>query len=186
MEHFSSTLAIVIKSRNLRESDLNLTLLTPNLGKITVFAKGAKNIRSRRLGTLQLGNIIKAQLYQQNGRYWLSESVAINSFLQNRKNLTQLNLLFYFLEILNYLIADNQQIDGIYDISHNLIAAIRLNRLDRFIFHEIEFAKLLGFGIPDTIDQLYSQADYIGCQHQLKTLFESIIEHPLKSHRLFS
>ena len=63
MDHYKSTLGIVINKKTTKESDLLITLLTPKMGKIVAIAKGAKNIKSSRLGNLQLGNTIKAQLY---------------------------------------------------------------------------------------------------------------------------
>ena len=100
MPSYLNTLAIVINSRYVRESDLVVTLLTQSLGKITVTAKGAKNIKSSRLGSLQLGNIIKAHLFKKGDYLWLTESTTVSQFLLNEKTLTQINLLFYFLEIL--------------------------------------------------------------------------------------
>ena len=69
MTNYINTQGIVIKSRYLGESDLSVTLLTKDLGKINVTAKGAKNIKSTRLGSLQLGNIIKVHLYKK-GEYF--------------------------------------------------------------------------------------------------------------------
>lgn len=185
MEHFQSTLGIVIKSRTIKESDILVTLLTPHSGKITMLAKGAKNIKSTRLGSLQLGNIIKAHIYQKNNYLWLSETQTVSQFLQTSKNLTQLGLLFYFMEILNYLIADNQQIEGIYEISENVIKAINNNNFVAFIKHEIEFINLLGFGIPKSVETTFHHEDYITCQKEIKQFLESIIEKPLHSNKLF-
>jgi DNA repair protein RecO len=186
MERFLKTVGIVIKNKTIKESDLLITLLTPHNGKITVLAKGAKNIKSSRLGTIQLGNIIKAHIYHRNDFLWLSESTVISHFLQTKKKLTQLNLLFYFLELLNYFIADNQQIEGIYQISEDLIKSINENQLDQFIEHEIRFIQILGFGLPHNIETSYNDKDYITCQRYIKNFLESIIEKPLMSNQLFS
>ena len=96
MDRYTSTIGLVINKKTSKEADLVITLLTPKMGKIVALAKGAKNIKSSRLGNLQLGNLIKVQLYQKNNFIWLSESQNIDSFLQTKKNLAQLNLLFYF------------------------------------------------------------------------------------------
>lgn len=185
MEHYQNTLGIVIKTKTVKESDISVTLLTPTLGKIVVLAKGARNIKSTRLGSLQLGNIIKANLYRKNNFLWLSESVTLSQFLHIKKNLTQLNLLFYILEIINYFVAENQDIPGIYQISEKIIDAINRNRLASFIKYEIEFIELLGFGVPPQILPLFENQDYINCQKQIKLHLESIIEKPLQSNKLF-
>jgi DNA repair protein RecO len=185
MDRYQNTIGIVINKKTLKEADLLITLLTPKKGKIIALAKGAKNIKSSRLGCLQLGNTIKAHLYQKNDYLWLSESKTIIPFLQYDKNLTQLNLLFYFLEILNRLIAENQQIEDIYEISQEIINAIKQNQLNRYIKNEIIFLEKLGFGLPSEINQYFLKKDYKTTQQLIKGFFESIIEKPLESNKLF-
>jgi len=185
MDRYKSTLGIVINKKTIKESDILVTLLTPREGKLVVLAKGAKNIKSSRLGNIQLGNTIKAHLYQKNNFLWLSESQNINPFLQNGKSLAQLNLLFYFLEIANRLIAENQHIEKIYDISQNIIDAINKNMIHKYIQNEINFLEVLGFGVPLDIKEAFSKKDYKISQKLIKRFFESIIEKPLESNKLF-
>jgi DNA repair protein RecO len=185
MDRYKTTLGIVINHKTIKESDILVTLLTPKYGKIIALAKGAKNIKSSRLGTLQLGNTIKANLYQKNDFLWLSESQTVTPFLQNDKNLTQLNLLFYFLEIVNHLIAENQQIEKMFDISQNIIDAINKNLIHQYIQNEINFLEVLGFGVPQDIKDNFLKKDYKTSQKLIKRFFESIIEKPLESNKLF-
>jgi DNA repair protein RecO (recombination protein O) len=185
MEHYRTTQGIVIKKNNHRESDYFITLLTPDLGKISCLAKGVKNIKSSRLGNLQLGNIIKVSLYYKNNFTWLSESQNQEAFLQDHKSLTQLNLLFYILEIVNHFIADNQVIDGIYSIVTEIVQAINHNNFVQLIRNEINFINILGFGLPPEINESYQNEDYKNCQNLIKKYLESIIEKPLQSNKLF-
>ena len=185
MDKYQNTIGIVINKKTIKETDLLITLLTPRNGKIVALAKGAKNIKSSRLSCLQLGNIVKAQIYKKNDYLWLSESQTIIPFLQNRKSLTQINLLFYFLEVLNRLIAENQQIEGIYQISQEIIDAINQNQFQRYIKNEIMFLEVLGFGVPNEINQYFEKKDYKTTQQLIKGFFESIIEKPLESNKLF-
>ncbi len=185
MDRHISTVALVINKKTSKEADLVITLLTPRLGKIVALAKGAKSIKSSRLGNLQLGNVIKVQLYQKNNFYWISETQNIVPFLQNDKNLAQLNLLFYFLEIVNLFVAENQQIEKIFDISQNIIIAINKNLIHQYIQNEIYFLETLGFGVPQDIKENFNNKDYKTSQKLIKRFFESIIERPLESNKLF-
>ena len=185
MSRYSSTLGLVINKRNYQENGLIITLLTPLMGKITARAIGAKNIKSSRLGSLQLGNNIKANLYDKNGQLWLSESTTITSFLHTRKTLTQHNLLFYFLELINQLVAENQHTDGIYQIAIKLVQAINDNNVKSYINCEIELIKLLGFGLPTDIITNYESGQYKICQKYLKNFLESVVERKLESNKLF-
>lgn len=185
MEKYSTTEGIVINKKTIKESDILITLLTPKNGKIIALAKGVKNIKSRRLGNLQLGNIIKVHLYSKNEFLWISETENISPFFQENKNLTQINLLFYFLEILNRLIAENQHIENVYQISKNIISSINKNMFETYIKNEINFIKVLGFGIPEDIENYFLKKDFKTCQSLIKRFFESIIEKPLESNKLF-
>ena len=185
MSRYTSTIGIVINKRKIHESDLLITLLTPQQGKIIALAKGVQSIRSNRLGSLQLGNTVKVQLYTKNEHIWISEAQTVSQFLLKEKSLTQVNLLFYFLEILNHFIADNQQIEGVFLISQKIIQAIGQNQFKKYILNEINFIKILGFGLPQDIEKYYEKEDYRTAQQLIKSFLESIIEKPLESNKLF-
>ncbi|MBP9817782.1 DNA repair protein RecO [Candidatus Shapirobacteria bacterium] len=176
---------IVLKKTGLNEADYLLTLLTEDYGKITCLAKGVKNIKSHRLGSLQIGNVIKYSTYSKNNYSWLSESITIFPFLQTEKSLTQLNLLFYILEIINLFIAEDQNIDGIYPVVEKLIKAISLNRFGDLITQEIALIDTLGFGTPPEIHSAHESNDLPATQKLIKQYLESIIEKPLQSSKLF-
>lgn len=185
MEKYFTIESLVINKKTIKETDLLITLLTPKKGKIIALAKGVKNIKSKRLGNLQLGNIIKAHIYSKNDFFWISETESISPFLQKNKNLIQINLLFYFLEILNRFIAENQHIENVYEISQKIVNAINKNFFIDYIKNEINFIKVLGFGLPSEITIAYNNKDYKTCQMFIKKFFESIIEKPLESNKLF-
>lgn len=185
MNRYQTTEAIVINHHNSKETDSLVTMLTPKMGKIIALAKGVKNIKSSRLGSLQLGNVIKVHLYQKNDFLWISEAQTISQFLQTDKSLTQINLLFYFLEIINRLIAENQHIDEVYLISKNIIESINKNLVNRYIENEIKLLEVLGFGIPPEINTNFAKKDYPVTQKLIKNFFETIIEKPLESNKLF-
>jgi len=186
MERYHSLLAIVIGKRTVADSDIEVTLLTQSQGKITALAKGAKNIRSRRLGSLQLGNLSKFSVYQKNQRFWVNESTTIASFLSKSKNLAQINLMFYLLETINQLIAENQQIDNVFYLVKDAINAINSNRVHLFIQTEINLLDQLGFGVPPEINTTFLSKNYQSTQRLIKKFTESIIEKPMESNKLFA
>jgi DNA repair protein RecO len=185
MDKYKTVEGIVINKRNYKEKDLLITLLTRNDGKIIALAKGATSIRSSRLSSLQLGNIIKAQIYSNINFSWISETQTISPFLHSQISLVQLNLLFYFLELINALVAENQQINGVYSISKNIVDAINQNHLKKYIENEINLMEILGFGVLPEIQATFSSGDYKYCQQLIKRHFESIVEKPLESNKLF-
>ena len=55
-------LALVLKSKPLKEGDLLVTILTKQEGKLVLLAKGVRKINSKRRCFLESGNLIKAQI----------------------------------------------------------------------------------------------------------------------------
>jgi DNA repair protein RecO (recombination protein O) len=185
MSKFVTTSAIVIKKRRQKEGDLAVTLFTPNHGKISCIAKGAQSLKSRRLGHLEIGSIIKVSLYEKNTFYWLSETESISSFLNNSSSLSQINLLFYFLEVVNTILPNEQSQPELYKIIIKIVDSISHNHFSIFIQQEIKFLEQLGYGIPKEIYSSFEIKDYKHTQSLIKTFCESIIEKPLKSNMLF-
>lgn len=181
-----NTCAIVINLKNNREKDLTITLLTPNLGKINVIAPGAKSIKSTRSQSLQLGNILKISLYQKNNYYWLTESASTLSFLQKDHQLIQINLLFYFLEVIKNFAPENEISEELYNLSSLAIASLYNNQWPKFIKYQIDILNTLGFGAPLELKQNYHNKEYQLAQQQLIIYFESILEKPLASHKLLT
>ena len=178
---YQKTVAIVINKRQYKETDLIITVLSQDLGKISFIAKGANNSRSSRVSSLQLGNTISIQLYQKGDTYWLSEVKTVKNFIKTSKNLNQLRLLFFYLELINQLISDHQLIDNIYQISLKAVYSIEKGSLKSFVDSQIDLLNLLGFGIPKPILSHQQNKSYLACQKLLIKHFESIIEKPLST-----
>lgn len=185
MPKYISTEALVINKQKRKEGDLLITLLTPNFGKLNCLAKGAQSLKSRRLGHLEIGTIIKTSLYDNNSFYWLSETESIATFLKGSSTLSQINLLFYFLEIVNKLLPFDQKQSELYQIVISGVKSISQNHYDIFIKEEMNFLTELGYGLPQEISISYQNKDYKTTQNLIKKFCESIIEKPLYSHKLF-
>lgn len=185
-QHSQNTKAIVINIKNNKENNLLLTLLTQNLGKINVYAAGAKSIKSSRSSSLQLGNIITVSILQKNNYYWLSESQSQLSFLQIDHQLVNLNLLFYFLEVLKNFAPENEPSPDLFNLSSLAITSLYKNQWPKFIKYQIEILNTLGFGAPPDLQQNYLDKNYQLAQQQLILYFESILQKPLASHKLLT
>ena len=72
-----------------------------------------------------------------------------------------------------------------FDISQNIITAINKNLISQYIQNEINFLEVLGFGVPHDIKENFAIKDYKTSQKLIKRFFESIIEKPLESNKLF-
>jgi hypothetical protein len=87
--------------------------------------------------------------------------------------------------MINRFIAEDQQIEGMFQISQDLIISINSNNFNKFIAQEILLLENLGFGVPSHIHQAYRDNNFSECQKHIKNYIESIIEKPFQSNKLF-
>lgn len=178
--------AIVLSLKKTAELDLNISLYCLKLGKIYAKAKGASKITSSRLSTLQAGNTVQVFIHEKNSIHWISQTKPISSFLTKSKSLTQMNLLFYLLELCYRIIPASQPNNLVFSQIEEAIQAIDNNQIGKFIQKEINIVNLLGYGTPVSVSQAVANLDAKQAHHLLKNYIESILERPLESQKLFS
>ena len=181
---YLKTKAIIINKKIYKENDLLVTILSQNLGKLFFIAKGASNFKNNRNSTLQLGNLVNLNLYQKNDLYWLSDSATLRNLFKNRKSLNQIKFTFYFLEILNQLVSQNQPQELLFDKSVSIINSIENKSFTKYIDHLIDLIKILGYGIPQNISTSQRQGQYLTCQKLLLNYIQTIIELPLQTSKI--
>ncbi len=111
-----STEALILKRRNFGEADKLITIFTRNQGKVATIAKGVRKITSRRAGSLELLNHVKVSLHQTKSLPILTEAQAINSFPNLKANLENLSSAFIVLELVDRLIAEEQENQVVFDL----------------------------------------------------------------------
>jgi DNA repair protein RecO (recombination protein O) len=142
--------ALVLKSINLKDSDKIYTLLVRGLGKISAKAKGVRKINSKRLSTLDTLNFIRVGLVGESEIRVITEVKMTYSFSNLKTNLDKLKTAYYFIEIVNKLIQESDEYDGVFEL---LIKCLK--RLDEKTFYdsrvenyfEMNLLKILGYSI---------------------------------------
>lgn len=99
---------LIIQENNFGDFDKMLTILTPNLGKITVVAKGARRIKSALLAGSQLFCFGEYLLFKGKGTYSLNSVEIIELFYNMRVDLEKLQYGVHILKILNDITDENQ------------------------------------------------------------------------------
>jgi len=110
-----STEGIVIRKTDLNEADRIVTLLTRDFGKIDCIAKGARRIKSKFCGRLELFCHVRIVGYQGRDLVTLDETQLLQTFPQD-KNLEQHRALFFIAETTHKLIQSHQVIEGAYPL----------------------------------------------------------------------
>jgi DNA repair protein RecO (recombination protein O) len=81
---------IIIAENNSNDYDKMLTMLTPNLGKISCSAKGAKRAKSQLLGATQLFTFGEYMLFKGSDTYTINSCETIEMFYNIRTDLDTL------------------------------------------------------------------------------------------------
>lgn len=102
------TTGIVIGETSLGDSDKILTILTPNVGKITCVAKGAKRPKSLLMAGSQLLCFGEYVLHKTNDMYNIQTSDPIEVFYNIRTDLDKLNYVATIIKIINDVTTENQ------------------------------------------------------------------------------
>lgn len=110
------TEAINIKSFNLGEADKLITLFTKERGKVRAVAKGARRIRSRFGGRLELLVQHQALLVEGKELDQLSQAEIINSFYKLRENMDTLVTGCYFAWIIDKATEEKQINEPLYQL----------------------------------------------------------------------
>ncbi|MBE6659799.1 MAG: DNA repair protein RecO [Ruminococcaceae bacterium] len=91
------TMGLVIRAK--REKDVILTLLTPEMGKLTVIAKGAKSLKGPQMALSQPFCYGDFELYKKGDLYWLRTGELKENFYGVTSRLDALNLAAYFCDV---------------------------------------------------------------------------------------
>lgn len=150
------TVGIVLKRRNLGEADRVLTILSRDLGKITVKAPGVRRIPSRRSSHIELLNLSELTLYRSSKAFMpiVTQAQTLENFSSIKSNLCKIGYAYYVCELINGLCPENQENRGVFfylksiltDLSENLDAYGLMKKFEKDLLSELGFwseAKLL-------------------------------------------
>jgi DNA repair protein RecO (recombination protein O) len=163
--------AVVLKKKSLLNKDLLISLFTQELGKLTVFAKGAKKITSRRSPHLQTGNLLDVMVSQKNDNYYLQESSIISGFTELKNDQNKVKLLYSFLFVLDRILPEQQKETKIYNLTKNYMVDLsKKGNSEELLFDYLtRTMKLMGY-----LDKKIDRAE-------LGSLIEEIINEKIPS-----
>lgn len=120
--------AIVINRRNIKDADRFLTLYTLESGKIDVYAKSVRSLKSKRLASLDLFTHISCEVYEKNERKTLTQVELLHTHQASKTSLHNISRLFQIGELVDKLTADEDPHPAIYNLL--LTALTHLHRFD--------------------------------------------------------
>jgi DNA repair protein RecO (recombination protein O) len=146
-----STVGIVIKENLIKDKDKVLTVLTPEYGKISVWAKNAKAAKSKNLSSCQLMAYSQFTLNYSNDNYFLIDSSVQDVFFELRESIEKLSIAQYFCEFCNIISVDTHNSHEVLSLLLNSLFLLCKKNSDIFFIKsvfELRIMSVCGF-MPD-------------------------------------
>ena len=164
MQGLIKTEAVILRKRQLLNKDFLITLFTEEKGKIGVMAKGARDIKSRRLSALMTGNLVTVILSAHHDRLYLQEARIISLFSSIKKDEIKHKTLYLFLYLFDSLLPEGQREPEAYILQKNILVEPAKKGLeqDRVMFYLRGLLKIVGYATEtDTFSQMISSIEEI-------------------------
>jgi len=149
-----TTKGIVIREVAVGEKDKLLTVLTHDLGVITVSAKGIRSVKNPNISSAQLFCYSNFVLYKKGDFYWLRESDLIESFYGLRSDIEKYALAAYVCSIAEDFACVEEDIPIVERLVLNTLYSIANELAERKLIKasfEMRVAAVFGF-MPDLFE----------------------------------
>lgn len=166
---------IVIAENNMGDYDKMVTLLTPNLGRISCSARGARRTKSLLLAGTQFLCFGEYQLFKGSDTYKINSCETIEMFYNIRIDLDKLQYASYITKIINDVTTENQNSYNTLKLFLNTLYAISETdkNLDQITsVFKMRLLKILGFA-PNT-------KQCVNCKNENDITHFSIIDNGFK------
>ncbi|MEK9143039.1 MAG: DNA repair protein RecO [Patescibacteria group bacterium] len=180
LSHIFETQAIVLKRRNVAETDRIITVFSKEYGRIRVYARGVRRVHSRRSAYLEVFS--HTLLILHRGKTWdsVTEAAPIHVFSGLRESLPRVSHAYYLCELVEVLLPERQEHRDVYTLLLNALTALNdIVGVDPVAVSEqfaLELLRCLG----------YLARDRALPSGQIDPYIENIIEKRIRSHRLLT
>jgi len=118
---------VVTRSTVFKEHDRIITLLTADLGLISVYCHGARSNKYKYLTSTRLFCYSEFILTRKKDYYYIKEADYIESFFDISGNMDKLFLGQYFLEVVNEMCVEGERYDNVLRLLLNCLYALASN-----------------------------------------------------------
>ena len=142
------TSGLVLRETETKETDKILTVLTPDLGKISLIARGARRRNSPLAAGCQLLAYSELTIYQRGAWRYVSEASTIELFDGVRRDFELLSLASYFAELTESVSGEEQPAPEILSLLLNALYALSALKKDPLLVKpvfELRLMALSGF-----------------------------------------
>lgn len=159
---------IIINRHVVKETDRFLTIYTLEEGKISVYARGVRSVKSKRGSQIDLFSHIKFELFEKNDRHTLTSVELLNDHHISKTTLPNISRLFQIGELIDVLTAEHDPHPEVYDLLVTALANLsRFNTPEYLYRFKKKLLTLLGYGDFENQD--------------IDTFIDSLLTRPLAS-----
>lgn len=164
---------IVIQKRSLGEKDYGITLFTPEYGKLFAYAKGARNIKSKFTGHIDLLNICDFTIYKSPKSYLITDCNLLKSYNKCSSYLSKFYASEEIVKIIRFYTTENEESQEIYSLLIETLNNLEYSKKDYFILEafKIKLFFILGM-MPDLHDN-----EIIPISIRMKKLIQFILQN---------
>ena len=145
---YRKTEGIVLRETEYNDHDKLLTVLTRDLGKITVKARGVKSQRSKLRAACQITAFSELTLQEYQGRYTLTEAATKELFTPLQTDVTLLALASYFLQVVEAVAPEEDPMPELLSLLLNSLYALsKLGKPQLLVkaAFELRLCSIIGF-----------------------------------------
>jgi len=144
---------IVIKEIDFKESSKILTILTRELGAVSIISKGCKKLSSKlRSASLNLTYAYFYVNYKEDGLSNLCDADVISNFRNVMADIEKISYVSYIIDLTNQILKENNNYNDIFDLMINGILKINEGLNYRIITNIIEVKYLKYLGVSPVLD----------------------------------
>lgn len=134
--------AIVIKNYSLGDADKFFTVFSREKGKVLLKAKGVRKIKSKLASHLESLNLVTFDVAQGRGKFdVITGAISEKSFKEIKLDLDKIAVAYFFLELIDKLMAEGQKNDSIFSLLNevlNLLNSLKVKDNKDYFFDILE------------------------------------------------
>lgn len=174
---------IIINRHVVKESDRFLTIYTLEKGKISVYARGVRSVKSKRGSQIDLFSHIKFELFEKNDRRTLTSVELIDGHHISKTTLPNISRLFQIGELVDRLTPEHDPHREVYDLLLTALSNLSRFETPEYIYRfKVKLLHLLGYGLPDHTASVIPSG--VEGSQALDVYIDSLLTRPLRTGQI--
>lgn len=141
---------IIINRHAVGDADRFYTIMTRDEGKIEVYARAVRSMKSKRSASLDLFSLIRFELVEKGERRTLTHVDLLNGYHDGKKKLSDISRLFVIGELVDALVPENDPHPEVYDLLEKSLTHLSQFSMPEYLSRfKLRLLKELGYENPD-------------------------------------